>query len=246
MQNHSETELSPALTLLRARFANRDGVGMLTERLGPEEIQWLAFWFFCPNGCNGGDSLEVLAPIFDSRIDLWCRRHRAFAPSHEAASHAMACSLFAYGLASGIKMQDRPGGCGDIGELVEMLKTYNHVDTPGRRMNQIDPNGFGSTWPMKFVANLTRLYPSLKITMNALRRIAVHEHESATHCAFPMEHPHMMEAPKPLCLPTGLRIYFFAGAIAGGVHPGEPCHPFPIPDEPDGVKSEEDQGTFSC
>ena len=250
-QHDSVTEISPALTLLETRFANRDGIGMLTERLGPEEIQWLGFWFHSTaseGGCGGGGFLEILAPIFDSRIDLWGKRHQALAPSSEAASHAMACSLFAYGLTSGTKMQDHPSGSGNIGELVEDLGTYNHADTAGHRMDQIDPNGFGTTWPMKLVSKLTRLYPSLKLTLNALRRIAHHEQRQAEPCPCQAEMTHAMEAPKNKELPTGLRIFFFAGAIAGGVLPGSASLPFPIPDEadePDEVKPEKDQGAFS-
>ncbi|HHZ89329.1 TPA: hypothetical protein EYN65_02030 [Candidatus Poribacteria bacterium] len=247
-QNDSDTELSPALTLLEARFANRDGIGMLTERLGPEAIQWLGFWLkiaALEGGCGGGSFLEILAPIFDSRIDLWGKRHLAFAPSPEAAGHAMACSLFAYGLTSGIKMQDRPSGSGDIEELLKDLTTYNHVDTAGHRMDQIDPNGFGTTWPMKLVAKFTRLYPSLKLTLNALQRIAYNAQRQSNPQPCQVERPLEMEAPKNNELPVGLRIFFFAGAIAGGVMPGTIALPFPIPVKPDEVKPENDQGEFS-
>ena len=142
-------------------------------------------------------------------------------------------------------MQDLSSGAGDIGELVKDLAIYNHVDTVGRCMDQIDPNGFGTTWPMKLVSKLTRLYPSLKLTLNALRRIAHHEQLQAEPCPCQAEMTQAVEAPKNKELPTGLRIFFFAGAIAGGVLPGTNALPFPIPDEPNEPEPEEDRSTFS-
>ncbi|MDE0959121.1 MAG: hypothetical protein OSB12_10875, partial [Planctomycetota bacterium] len=96
-QPHDSEEVDELKTVqqrLHTRFGNRDGVGVLPERLGPLEIQWLARWFTnCGHceGCEDGYFLEVIAPIFDSKIDLWARRHLESATSRRMAIHALSC-----------------------------------------------------------------------------------------------------------------------------------------------------------
>jgi len=237
-------DASPVLKKLQARFGNRDGVGMIPERLGPQEIQWLACWFMsCGQcgGCGGGDSLEFIAPIFDSKIDLWGRKHLALAPSRRAAIDALSSSLFAHGLNSALVMRDQCEDSATFDELLLMLKHYNHADCSEGRMDQIDPSGFSSTWPMKWMLGLQKLYPSLLLTMNALKRIGA-ENPS------PVETAQMQMLPNPpkesRTLPAGSRIFFFAGAIAGGVTPGCAGQPFPVAigtEQQKQVQTEEDE-----
>jgi len=225
---------SAALTQLQERFGNRDGVSMIPERLGPQEIQWLGCWFMscgrCGSGCGGGEALEFIAPIFDSKLDLWGRKHLATAPSRRRAIEAFSASLFVHGLHAGLALREEEGGEEvTFEELIDVLRHYNHADCSEGTMDQIDPAGFSSTWPLRWLDQMQKLYPSLLLTLNALKRIAAVKQSPAEGPPMPFQVSPPRES---RTMPVGSRIFFFAGAIAAGVTPGCPGMPFPMGCEP--------------
>jgi len=225
-------DASPVLKKLQARFGNRDGVGMIPERLGPQEIQWLGCWFMncrcCRGGCGGGYALEFIAPIFDSKLDLWGRMNLATAPTRRSAIESFSATLFAHGVYTGMVLRDEDEASFD--ELLEVLTKYNHADCAEGTMEQIDPSGFSSSWPRKWLKNLQKLYPSLLLTLNALHRIAALNQSPAD---VPQNPFHPSSPREARTMPVGIRIFFFAGAIAGGITPGCAAVPFPMGCEPD-------------
>ena len=227
-------DASPVLEELQVRFGNRDGVSIIPERLGPQEIQWLGRWFMscecCAGGCGGGDALEFIAPIFDSKIDLWGVKQLATSPSRRIAIEAFSATLFAHGIHTGLVLRNVGDDEANFEELVALLSIYNHADCTEGTMDQIDPAGFCSTWPHSWLKNLQTLYPSLLLTLNALHRIAALNNSHADVPQNPFQPPHPRES---RTMPVGIRIFFFAGAIAGGVTPGCTAIPFPISGEPD-------------
>ncbi|MDE0960311.1 MAG: hypothetical protein OSB09_05970 [Planctomycetota bacterium] len=235
-------EKSSALAALQVRFGTRDGVSMIPERLGPQEIQWLGCWFMscgrCGSGCGGGEALEFIAPIFDSKLDLWGRKQLAMASSRRSAIEAFSATLFAHGLHAGLELRKEAKDSATFDELLEVLGHYNHADCSEGTMDQIDPTGFSSTWPQRWLEKLQKLYPSLLLTLNALRRIAVVKQSSAEV----PQHPFQLSPPREnRTMPVGLRIFFFAGAIAAGVTPGCSGMPFPFECAPAQVKGCEEE-----
>ena len=220
---------SAALTRLQERFGNRDGVSMIPERLGPQEIQWLGFWFNscgpCGSGCGGGAALEFLAPIFDSKLDLWGHKHMATAPSRRCAIEAFSASLFVHGLHAGLSLREEDGEEVTFEDLVVLLRHYNHADSSEATMEQIDPAGFSSTWPLRWLDRMQKLYPSLLLMLNALKRISAASEPPAEFPTLPFQ---LSPPSESNTMPIGLRIFFFAGAIAAGVIPGISAIPFPI------------------
>ncbi|MDG2085475.1 MAG: hypothetical protein P8K66_11065 [Planctomycetota bacterium] len=220
---------SAALNQLQERFGNRDGVSMIPERLGPQEIQWLGLWFMSTgpsgSGCGGGAVLELLAPIFDSKLDLWGRKHMATAPSRRCAIEAFSASLFVHGLHAGLSLREEDVEEVTFEDLVDLLRHYNHADSSEGTMEQIDPAGFSSTWPLRWLDRMQKLYPSLMLTLNALKRISVSSEPPDEGPTLPF----LLTPPsESTTMPIGLRIFFFAGAIAAGVTPGISTMPFPI------------------
>ncbi|MDE0960824.1 MAG: hypothetical protein OSB09_08595, partial [Planctomycetota bacterium] len=153
--------------------------------------------------------------------------HLESATSRRMAIHALSCSLFAHGLHMSLQMRERQEEAVSFENLLAELRIYNHFDSRDGQMDQIDPDGFGTHWPMKWVAQLIQLYPSIQLTLNAVRRIADPQQRPQEATATSIMSEFVSPPVVSRSLPISVRIYFFAGAIAGGVVPGIEGQPFP-------------------
>lgn len=223
---------------LQARFANQDGVGLLMERLHPEALQWLDKHFFCEKGCQAGKAHVFNSPIFDARIDLWWRMFLTEAQNPLQARSNLGAALFIAGLSIPV-MQPVEGEEWSVQELEDYLASYNHLAAQGRK-SEIDPEGFSSAWPRKLLAQLLQLCPSLQLTLHSVKRLARQacSLDSEMGDSFSgmvsrrmrqMMGEDALEAQDPPGFPHEMWIYLYAGAIAGGVLPGTPDHPYPLP-----------------
>ena len=221
---------------LEARFANSDGVGMLMERLHPEALQWLYHHFHCKRGCQGGISFLTCAPIFDARIDLWWRSMLKKCDHPLTARMQMAATLFVTGLSIPV-LQVEEGGQWTVQDLEDYLFSYNHFNSWGREC-ELDPEGLGTRWPHHFLNTLQTVCPSIHLTLHAIRRMVEHpptdnslhgygnmgKAASQVTDLFSDDDPNISEIFE---LPASMRMYLYAGAIAGGIIPGTLSHPYP-------------------
>ncbi len=225
------------LSTLEARFANQDGVGLLMERLHPEVLQWLDKHFFCEKGCQAGKAHVFNSPIFDARIDLWWRMFITEAQNPLQARSRLGATLFIAGL-SIPAMQPSEGEEWSVQELEDYLASYNHLAAHGRKP-EIDPEGFSSAWPRKLLAQLLQLCPSLQLTLHSVKRLGRQACSSDSEMGnsfsgmVSMRMRQMMgdddlDTQEPPGFPHEMWIYLYAGAIAGGVLPGTPDHPYPL------------------
>lgn len=230
--------IEPIISALEARFANRDGVGLLMERLHPEALQWLDRHFRCNQGCQSGRSLVRQAPIFDARIDLWWRNWVSTTQCSLQSRSSLATALFVTGLSIPV-LQPSNEEEWTVQELEDYLASYNHLGLNGSN-SEIDPEGFSSSWPRKFLGRLIQLCPSLQLTLHSVKRLAeqASEFDSAEGPASSFSAMKAMVAnrlmgPEPLDpndppeFPSEFWLFLYAGAIAGGVHPGTLGHPYP-------------------
>lgn len=229
------------LSTLEARFANQDGIGLLMERLHPEALQWLNHHFGCSKGCRSGRALGLRAPIFDARIDLWWRQWISETQCPRESRTRLGTALFVTGLSIPV-LQPSENEEWTIQELEDYLSAYNHMGSHGRN-GEMDPEGFSSPWPVKFLQDLIQVCPSLKLTLHSLRRlvekaeefdfeIAPEDSLSAmkTLMVNRMMGPEPIDPNDPPAFPSAFWMYLYAGALAGGVLPGNLAHPYPLPD----------------
>lgn len=226
------------LSTLKTRFANQDGIGLLMERLNPDALQWLDKHFFSENGCQAGKAHVFKSPIFDARIDLWWCMFFTEAQNHLQARSNLGAALFIAGLSIPV-MQLMEGEEWSVKELEDYLASYNHLGTHGRTP-EIDPEGFSSTWPRNLLAQLVQLCPSLQLTLHSVKRLArqacnsVFELKDSFSGMLSMKMGQMAgdednEVQLKPGFPHEMWIYLYAGAIAGGVLPGTPDNPYPLP-----------------
>ena len=221
---------------LEARFANSDGVGMLMERLHPEALQWLDHHFYCKHGCQGGISFLTRTPIFDARIDLWWRSMLKRCDHPLTARMQMASTLFVTGLSIPV-LQIEEGEQWTVQDLEDYLFSYNHFNSRGREC-ELDPEGLGTPWPHLFLNNLRNVCPSIQLTLHAIRRMVEHPPTDPSLLGYEnrgttaSQPPHLFSDDEPNIselfeMPASMRMYLYAGAIAGGIIPGTLSHPYP-------------------
>ena len=221
---------------LEARFANSDGVGMLMERLHPEALQWLDHHFYCIGGCQGGISFLTRTPIFDARIDLWWRSMLKKCDHPLTARMQMASTLFVTGLSIPV-LQIEEGEQWTVQDLEDYLFSYNHFNSRGREC-ELDPEGLGTQWPHQFLNTLRTVCPSIQLTLHAIRRMVEHPPTNGSLHGHGNRETVVSQSPQLFSddelniselfeLPASMRMYLYAGAIAGGIIPGTLSHPYP-------------------
>ena len=62
-------EDSGLLETVKYRFLNRDGAGVIVERLSQPEMTRLFDWFVHESGCRSGNLFLERAPLFDTALE---------------------------------------------------------------------------------------------------------------------------------------------------------------------------------
>ncbi|MAJ29469.1 hypothetical protein CBD41_09345, partial [bacterium TMED181] len=123
-----------------------------------------------------------------------------------------------------------------VQDLEDYLFSYNHFNSRGREC-ELDPEGLGTPWPHLFLNNLRNVCPSIQLTLHAIRRMVEHPPTDQSLLGYEnrgagaSQTPHLFSDDEPNIselfeLPASMRMYLYAGAIAGGIIPGTLSHPY--------------------
>ena len=238
--NHSDQpsqEFLPFQEELLARYANPDGASLIAERLHPEVLTWLEYFFFCQHGCQGGEMFRIQAPILDSLVDLlWLKYSKKGKISH-VSKKRFEKALFVAGLAipsTQIGIDEEPW---TLVDLLSFMARFNPTLSCDE-LPFLSLDTLRSPWPTELIHQIQTAWPTLRLTLHALRRMAnkspvigtpESEEEFKAHAFHAMMRHKMGLEPENETHPeTSSRLFLLAGAIAGGVIPGVPTHPFPM------------------
>jgi hypothetical protein len=245
---HSQ-EFLPYQEELLTRYANPDGASLIAERLHPEVLTWLEYFFFCQRGCQSGELFRILAPIIDALIDLlWLKFSKKGKLSH-VSQRRFEKALFVAGLAipsTQIGIDEEPW---TLMDLLSFLARFNPT-LSSDELPFLNLDTLKSPWPTEFMHQIQMAWPTLRLTIHALRRMAdknpvigtpKSEDEFQANAFHEMMRQKMGLEPETKTHPAASsRLFLLAGAIAGGVIPGSPTHPFPLICEETVVTEEQD------
>lgn len=251
-EDHSDQpsqEFLPFQEELLARYANPDGASLIAERLHPEVLTWLEYFFFCQHGCQSGEMFRIQAPILDSLVDLlWLKYSKKGKISH-VSQKRFEKALFVAGLAIPSTQIGIDEDSWTLVDLLSFMARFNPTLSSGT-FPFLNLETLRSPWPGEFMQQIQLAWPSLRLTLHALRRItekcqtsdpnATDDQDQSVTFYDLMRQKMGVDSETEVHPAASSRLFLLAGAIAGGVIPGVPTHPFPMVCEETVVAEEQD------